>query len=43
MKVIIILGIIMTVLGCIAHIAAYIVNKIYRKKSLEKSINKNDK
>ncbi len=41
-RVIFILGIIMTILGAVAHIAAYFANKIYRKKTLEKSLEKDD-
>lgn len=43
MKVVFYLGIIMTILGAVAHITAYFANKIYRKKTLEKSLENEEK
>lgn len=42
MKVIFLLGFIMTILGIILHVVAYIANKIYRNKTVLKSIEKNE-
>lgn len=42
MKVIFLLGFIMTILGIILHVGAYIANKIYRNKTVLKSIEKKE-
>lgn len=40
MKVVFLLGFIMTILGLILHIGAYIANKIYRNRTVLKSLEK---
>lgn len=42
MKIVFFLGIIMTIIGIVLHIVAYVANKIYRNKTVLKSIEKNE-